>query len=186
MTYIKSNKFIEKYINNFNNLSKPNDKNLNNLINIINYLETLKPKKQIIHVFGNGGSASIASHFSLDLTMNTKLRAKNYNEASIITCLANDFGYQNFISKSLQLYASKGDILFLISSSGKSKNMIKGVKEARKLKFSKIITLTGFDEKNPLRKEGDYNLWVNSKSYNVVENIHQLWSLLIVDYFKIK
>ena len=98
MTYIKSNNFIEKYINNFNNLSKLNDKNLNNL-------ETLKPKKQIIHVFGNGGSASIASHFSLDLTMNTKLRAKNYNEASIITCLANDLGYQNFISKSLQLYA---------------------------------------------------------------------------------
>ncbi len=176
--------FIKKYINDFNKLSQLKGNNLENFTKIINYLKSSKAKKKTIHVFGNGGSASISSHFSLDLTMNTDLKAKNYNEAAMITCFANDFGYENFIFKSLKLYASKNDILFLISSSGKSKNMLQGVKAARELEFDKIITLTGFEKTNPLKKEGDLNLWANSKSYNFVENTHQLWSLLIVDFLK--
>ena len=45
----------------------------------------------------------------------------------------------------------------------------------------KTITLTGFDIANPLKALGHYNLWVDSKSYNTVENIHQIWLLSIVD-----
>jgi len=41
--------------------------------------------------------------------------------------------------------------------------------------------LTGFSKKNPLRKMGDINLWVDSKAYNIIENIHQIWLLSIVD-----
>ena len=59
--------------------------------------------------------------------------------------------------------------------------MINATSSARTKKFSKIVTLSGFEEDNPLRKSGDINLWVSSRAYNFVENIHQIWLLAIVD-----
>ena len=55
------------------------------------------------------------------------------------------------------------------------------VKLREKKNFSKIVTLSGIDPENPLRKLGDINLWVDSKAYNHIENIHQFWLLIIVD-----
>ena len=71
--------------------------------------------------------------------------------------------------------------LILISSSGKSPNMINAAKAARNKKVSKIITFTGHNKDNPLSKLGDINFWINSKAYNFVENTHQVWLLTIVD-----
>ena len=51
----------------------------------------------------------------------------------------------------------------------------------KKKKFSNIITLTGFKKNNPLSKKGNINIWINSMSYNFVENITQIWLLSIVD-----
>ena len=59
--------------------------------------------------------------------------------------------------------------------------MLNGVKAARKGNFKAVVTLSGFAEDNPLRQLGDINLWVNSRAYNFVENIHQIWLLAIVD-----
>ena len=59
--------------------------------------------------------------------------------------------------------------------------MINACIAARKKKFSKIITLTGHLVNNPVKKLGDINLWVNSKAYNYIENIHQFWLLAVVD-----
>jgi len=137
-----------------------------------------------IHIFGNGGSASIASHFSMDLTNNTKIRCFNYNDPSIITCFSNDYKFENWIKKVIEKYGNKDDVAILISSSGKSKNMINGVKAAKKKRFKKIITLTGFEKDNNLRNIGDLNLWINSKNYNVIESTHHLWLLMIVDLMK--
>ena len=61
------------------------------------------------------------------------------------------------------------------------KNMINGVKAAQKNSIDTVITLSGFSNDNPLRKLGDINLWVDSKAYNFVENMHQIWLLSIVD-----
>ena len=62
--------------------------------------------------------------------------------------------------------------------------MINAAITAKKKKFNKIITLTGFNKNNKLKKLGDLNLWVNSKEYNIVENTHQIWLLMIVDMIK--
>jgi len=62
--------------------------------------------------------------------------------------------------------------------------MIKAAKFAKRSKKIKLVTLTGFNQKNSLKKLGDINLWIDSKSYNFVENIHQIWLLSIVDYIK--
>jgi len=132
-------------------------------------------------IFGNGGSAAIASHVSVDLTKNANIRCTNYNEADLITCFANDYGYERWIEKAVDFYADQNDVLILISSSGKSKNMINACKSARNKKISKIITFTGHDKNNPLSKLGDINFWINSKAYNFVENTHQIWLLAICD-----
>ena len=59
--------------------------------------------------------------------------------------------------------------------------MINATSAAKTKKFSKVITFSGFQEDNPLSKSGDINLWVDSKAYNFVENLHQVWLLAIVD-----
>ena len=82
----------------------------------------------------------------------------------------------------MDFYGDEGDLLIVISSSGSSKNMLNGVKAARNGNFRAVVTLSGFAENNPLRQLGDINLWINSRAYNFVENIHQIWLLAIVDF----
>ena len=108
-------------------------------------------------IFGNGGSAAIASHFSVDLTKNAKIRCTNYNESDLITCFSNDFGYERWVEKTLEYYGEEGDNLILISAGGNSPNMVNGAKKAKEKKFNKIITFTGNDKNNDLSKFGDIN-----------------------------
>lgn len=131
-------------------------------------------------IIGNGGSAAIASHVSVDLTKNAKIRAINFNEADLLTCFANDYGYEKWVSQALKFYANKGDLAILISSSGSSKNIIKGALTARELGIN-VITLSGFKPDNELRQLGDINFYVESKGYNIIEITHQVWLLAIVD-----
>ena len=83
-------------------------------------------------IAGNGGSAAVSSHFSVDLTKNAKVRSINFNEADLITCFSNDFGYEKWLSNAIKFYADKGDLLFLVSVSGESKNIINAAKDAKK------------------------------------------------------
>jgi len=140
---------------------------------------TISHNKVIIA--GNGGSASIASHLTIDFINAAKIRAVNFNESSIVTCFSNDYGYENWISKALESYADTGDIVILISSSGRSKNMLVAAKKAKSMDLN-VVTLSGFSADNSLRKLGDINLWVDSNVYNVIEMVHHVWLLAIVDY----
>ena len=173
--------FLDKYLSDFSELMKPDDLILDQLIEIKQALIDANSKGNKGLIFGNGGSAAIASHFSVDLTKNAAIRCLNFNESDMITCFANDYGFENWIAKAIEFYGDQGDVLLVISSSGKSENMINAIASARAKKFSKIITLSGFEENNPLRKSGDINLWVNSTAYNFVENLHQIWLLSLVD-----
>jgi D-sedoheptulose 7-phosphate isomerase len=143
-------------------------------------LEAKARGRKIIFV-GNGGSAAMASHLSVDLTKAACIRAINFNEADLLTCLANDYGYEHWVARALEAYADKGDVVVLISSSGKSPNIINGVTQARKMGLP-VITLSGFKNDNPLRELGDVNFWCDSEAYNVVEMTHHIWLLSIVDY----
>ena len=173
--------FIKAYLEDFSALVKPNDQIVEKIINAKNTLVQAKKNNAKIMIFGNGGSAAIASHVSVDLTKNANIRSVNFNEADLITCFANDYGYERWIEKTIDFYADDKDVLILISSSGKSPNMINACKAARNKKMSKIITFTGHDKNNPLSKLGDINFWINSKAYNFVENLHQVWLLTVVD-----
>lgn len=137
--------FIKDYINEYFNVIKKAENQKKKIIKICNLL--IKQKKNTVYIFGNGGSNPIASHFAMDLTNNTDVKCLNLSDPAIITCYANDFKFQNWISRAILKYTTKNDILILISSSGKSKNMIEAIKAARIKKIKKIIVFTGFNKK---------------------------------------
>ena len=130
---------------------------------------------------GNGGSAAMASHVAVDLTKTAGIRAINFNEADLLTCFANDYGYEHWVARALEFYADPGDLAILISSSGASQNMLNGAEQASAMGLA-VISLSGFSPDNPLRRLGDLNLWAASDSYNIVEMTHHVWLLAIVDY----
>ena len=173
--------FLKLYLKDLSDLVKPSKEVIDKLVEVASSIEKCKENNKKILIFGNGGSAAIASHFSVDLTKNAGFRCQNFNEADLITCFSNDFGFENWIAKAVDYYGDSGDMLIVISSSGESKNMIKGVEAAKIKNFSETVTFSGFKKDNPLSKSGDINFWVNSMAYNYVENIHQIWLLSLVD-----
>jgi D-sedoheptulose 7-phosphate isomerase len=120
---------------------------------------------------GNGASASISSHMATDCWKNGGIRAVAFNDSSLLTCISNDYGYKHVFEKPIEMFADSGDILFAISSSGKSENILKGV-HAAKSKECNVITLSGFKDDNPLSATGDYNFYVPSQEYGPVEIVH--------------
>lgn len=142
-------------------------------------LSSINKNNKII-LAGNGASASISSHVAIDLTKAAGFRAVNFNEANLLTCFSNDYGYEDWILKALEFYSKPGDVLILISSSGTSKNVVKAANFAKKLKL-KLITLSGFSKKNKIIKKGLINFHVDSKVYNVVESLHLIILLNIVE-----
>lgn len=137
-------------------------------------------RKKKVAFFDNDESAAISLHVSVDLTKIANVRRVNFNEPDLITCFADDYRYENWIKKAIEFYLDKDDVLILVSSSGQSKNIINAAKFAKK-KGIILITFSGFKKNNPLSKIGKINIWVNSKVYNHVENIHQIQLLSIAD-----
>ena len=151
------------------------------LIKATEMVKTVSKAGNKLMIAGNGGSAAMASHVSVDFTKAADIRAINFNEADLLTCFSNDYGYERVFEKALEFYGDEGDLMILISSSGSSKNVVNAARRAKELNMS-VITFTGFDGDNPLRKLGDINFWVDSKAYNIVEMTHHIWLLAIVDY----
>ena len=174
------NEFVQHYLSDLSDLIKPNEEIINKLTKIKDMLLNVSKNNGKILIFGNGGSAAISSHVSVDLTKNANIRTVNFNESDLITCFSNDYGYDRWVEKSIDFYADRKDAVILISSSGKSMNMINACKAAKRKKI-KVITLTGHSKNNPLSKISNISLWVNSKAYNFIENTHQIWLLTICD-----
>jgi len=179
MGSILDHKWLEEYFDRYKE-SIFNDQTYADFIKIKDiWVKVNKNRKKVIFA-GNGGSAALASHCSVDLTKAAGIRAINFNEANLITCFANDYGYDNWVSNALEFYGEEGDCVVLVSSSGNSMNMVQAAKSAKKLGM-RVITFTGFEQSNKLKQLGEINLWVDSKAYNIVEMTHHIWILSIVD-----
>ena len=171
--------FIKDYLNRYKSSLFETDV-YHELIKMKEILLRIKENGKKVIIAGNGGSAAIASHVSVDFTKQGGIRTINFNEADLITCFANDYGYENWLAKALEYYSVKDDLVILVSSSGRSPNIIKAAQKTKELKL-KLITLTGFDKNNPLKNLGDLNLWVDSRAYNIIENTHLIWLLAVND-----
>ena len=152
------------------------------LTEIYKLLVGVQKKKRSLYIIGNGGSAAIASHAVIDFMNVGKISAHTLHDPSTLTCMSNDYGYENAFSKILNITLKKEDLLIVISSSGQSKNMTNAVKAAKK-NGTTVITLSGFDSKNTLRTLGDINIWINSRDYGMVEIAHQFILHNLADRF---
>lgn len=124
-----------------------------------------------VYIVGNGGSSAVASHIMTDFRNIAHLRAVSLHESSVLTCFANDYGYEHSYMRQLEKFARPQDVLIAISSSGCSENILNSARFMNRLSAS-VITLTGFSDKNPLRQLGSVNYWVDSNDYGYVEIAH--------------
>jgi D-sedoheptulose 7-phosphate isomerase len=130
---------------------------------------------------GNGGSAAIASHMATDYSKNGGVRALALNDASMLTCLGNDLGYDRVFAKQIELHARTGDLVIAISSSGRSTNILNAV-DAAAAAGCAIATMSGFTADNPLRRRGEWNFYVASDRYGFVEIGHLTICHAVLDF----
>lgn len=155
------------------------------IMHVYDLLLELRIRKGSLYLVGNGGSASVASHSVTDFLNVARIRATTLHESSLITCMANDYGYENAFARILSTLAQPGDALIAISSSGKSSNICNAAAKVRELGGS-VITLSGFAAENPLRVLGDINVWLDSSDYGMVEIGHQFVLHNIADRLRLE
>ena len=178
---IKDKKFLDDYWLRYQKLffESRNDEAILNFRNSI--ANTYENNGRLIFL-GNGASASLSSHAATDFTKQAKIPSIAFNDHNLVTALSNDYGYENWVSKAIEYYCKKNDMLIFISVSGESKNLINAIKYAKKNNI-KTASLTGSKQNNTIKINTDISLWVNSKAYNIVECIHTIWITLIIDMF---
>jgi len=148
-------------------------------------LESLRNRCGNLFLVGNGGSAGVVSHILTDFINVNKLNARTLHESSLLSCMSNDYGYENSFSEPLSTLAREKDLLIAVSSSGRSPNIHNAVKSIKKA-GGEAITLSGFGEDNPLRSMGDLNIWLDSKSYGLVEIGHLFYLHYLSGQLKLK
>ncbi len=155
-------------------------KNIEKLVGV--FKKVKKSRNSKIIFLGNGGSASICTHASVDLSKNAGIKSINFNEANFITCLSNDYGHANWMKEALRIHCNKNDLVVFVSSSGESKNIVNASNWCSRKNIA-MATLTGFNKNNKLKKnnKNGINFWINSKAYNHVELCHLYILLSAVD-----
>ena len=157
-------------------------RNDESILNFKNSIKITNQNNGRLIFIGNGASASLSSHAATDFTKQAKIPSIAFNDHNLITALSNDYGYEYWVSKAIEYYSEKNDMLIFISVSGESKNLINGIKLAKERNI-KTASLTGSKETNTIKLNTDISLWVDSKAYNIVECIHTIWITLIIDMF---
>lgn len=164
---------------------KPSRASFINLVSVLNHIQVEDHGYQSVQNFitqmgwgkarvffiGNGGSAAVASHMAIDWSKNGGFATFGPGDAATMTCLSNDLGFHHVYSEQIERHGHLGDVLFAISSSGMSDNIIRAV-DVAKSKMMNVVTLSGFLEGNSLRGLGQVNFYVQSNQYGTVEIAH--------------
>lgn len=150
------------------------------LQHIFDLVYECKKLNQSLFICGNGGSAGIAQHMTADYLKNGGIRAQSLFNAASITCVVNDLDFRHIFAGQLDILAKPDDVLIAISSSGNSEDIVFAAETMHRI-GGKVISLSGFDKDNHLRKTGDINYYVPCKSYGIVESVHTIILQMIVD-----
>ncbi len=135
-------------------------------------IETKQNNKAVYWV-GNGGSAAICSHLSQDILNKLDTRSYVLSDTSLLTCMANDYGYDAVYQKPLEKLMMEGDLLIAISSSGNSQNILNAVAVAED-NGAKCVTLSAFDPDNKLNHtKTDVSLFLPCALYGHAEVGHE-------------
>ena len=171
--------FLNDYFAEYQNLAFPSEIYAD-LIAFKELALEVKSKGKKLMFAGNGASAAISAHGAVDFTKQGGVRGVTFNEADLITCFANDYGYDMWMAKAVEFYGDEGDVVVLTSVSGTSPSVVEAAKYT-KANGMKVVTFTGKTPDNALRAIGDINFWVDSRAYNIVEGIHMMWLTTAID-----
>lgn len=144
---------------------------------IVTLLGKARLTKRQVFLFGNGGSASTASHFACDLAKGIQVNGRPgiravalTDNVALMSAWANDSSYDEIFARQLRNHVEPGDIAIGISGSGRSPNVLNGIREA-KLLGATTIGFTGFDG-GELKGLVDYCVIVPKHSLDLVEDVH--------------
>jgi len=133
---------------------------------------------RLVFSCGNGGSAAVANHLQCDhmkgVRSGTDLKSRVISLSSsieLLTAIANDVGYHDAFAYQLRAQSQPGDVLIVISSSGKSPNILQALQWACANDL-RTIALTGFDG-GGARSMAEIAIHVESANYGIVEDLHQ-------------
>lgn len=171
MFIVESLADAQKVLNSFVS-NQTNIDNINSAIKLM--VESYKNNGRLFSC-GNGGSMCDAMHFAEELTGRFRkerapLPAMAINDASHLTCVSNDYGYDFVFSRYVEAWGNKGDVLLAISTSGNSPNVILAV-EAAKKKGMKVVGLLGKGG-GKLKDMVDVSLVVDSKISDRIQEVH--------------
>ena len=177
----------EKILNHYNESLKAHidiKKELNSIKRIAQFFLSKIQNNKKIFVYGNGGSFSDSSHFVGELTATYEKKRKPLpffllsSNLAAITAWANDFRFEDYVKIEFSGYVNKGDVLFLLSSSGgniknkQSTNLIKLAKYCKKKNIF-LISLLGKGG-GELKKYSNKYVLVNSKNTGSIQEVHKM------------
>ncbi len=144
-------------------------------------------EKRQVFLAGNGGSAANCNHIVNDFVypvskiMGKGIRIRSLSESpAVITCLANDEGYDNIFSAQLPIFANPGDILWVMSGSGNSKNILNALESAQKLGLTSFAVL-GFNGGKAI-KLADHVIHFPVNDMQVAEDLQMIVSNMTLQY----
>lgn len=143
-------------------------------------VHTFSNKNKLL-ICGNGGSAADSQHFAAEFTGRYEMERTPLpaialtTDTSALTAIANDYSFEVVFSKQVEALGMKDDVLFAVSTSGNSSNVIKAIEVAHH-KNMKVIALTGKDGGKiaTLLKSGDVNICVKAKRTARIQEVHLL------------
>lgn len=125
---------------------KHNYKTIKKIVNL--YMNSMKKGGKVL-IFGNGGSASQASHLTAELCGRFEKKRRGLpaislsSDTSSITAISNDYGFENLFKRQIEALGRKNDLAIAISTSGNSPNIIKALKKAKEMKIMTVSLLGG-------------------------------------------
>ncbi len=168
---------INQYlISSLNCLREFMDSDKESILKAFSLIEEAFDNGKKILICGNGGSAADAQHFAAELIGRFKKNRKSLpaialnTDTSSITAISNDFDFSKIFSRQIEGLGNQGDILFAISTSGKSRNVLNAATKAKE-KNIKVIALTG-DFNSELLKHSDVCIKATAKDTCHIQELH--------------
>jgi len=165
------------------NESKASIKEINSAVNVI--VKTIEKGKKIV-IFGNGGSAADAQHMAAEFVGRYLIERDSLpaialtSDTSVLTGIGNDYGFEKVFARQCDALVNNGDLVIAISTSGKSPNIIEGIKTSKN-KNAKIILLTGKNN-NKLKHLTDITIRVPSNETPRIQESHRIIIHIICEF----
>lgn len=168
--------FIEEYLNESIAVARSQLNYSDQIVNITKEIINNLNNNSTIFICGNGGSASDSQHFAAELVGRFEKNRQPFpaialtTDTSVITSIANDFGYKYIFSKQLEAMAKKNDILIAITTSGESENVLYALDIAKHLGMLTICFTGNNIEK--IKENSDYIISISSNRTGVIQQSH--------------